>query len=150
MRHEGGVKARGRIREEAASCIAECPDASGRIADLTAKNAARAAATKELNHGCTLINTDKKHLAIRVHPRPSVVKSSQNCAILTDSRAEKGRFGGTPKWAGESPALPMRFSVFLSVLRLFSANRHKSLSMNNLQLIANFRNQGQLRLIKVN
>jgi hypothetical protein len=44
MRHEGKVKRR--IPEAAASRIADCPDASGRIVDLTAKNTARPAATK--------------------------------------------------------------------------------------------------------
>jgi hypothetical protein len=42
---------------------------------------------KELNHGCTLIDTDKRHPSIRVHPRPSAVplplrrKSCRKCAI---------------------------------------------------------------------
>jgi hypothetical protein len=40
--------------------------------------------------------------------------------------------------------------AFLRVLRLFAAIQLKSLSMNNLQLIANFRNQGQSNLIKPN
>jgi hypothetical protein len=39
-------------------------------------------------------------------------KSSRKCAILTDRSAEKGHLGGTPKWAGEPPSLPMTFSVF--------------------------------------
>jgi hypothetical protein len=43
---------------------------------------------------------------------PSVLRSSRKCAILRDYSAEKGHFGGTPKWAGETPALPMTFSVF--------------------------------------
>jgi hypothetical protein len=37
---------------------------------------------------------------------------------------------------------------FLRLLRLFAANQRKSLSINNLQTIANFRNQAQSRLIK--
>jgi hypothetical protein len=50
---------------------------TGRIADLTAKNAARKAATE-----------------------------------VIAPRISQGHFGGTPKWAGESPALPLTFSVF--------------------------------------
>ena len=42
VRHEATEK--GRFREEAGD-IADCPDASGRIADLAAKNTARPAAT---------------------------------------------------------------------------------------------------------
>jgi len=45
---------------------------------------------------------------------------------------------------------PWSRGPFLRVLRLFAANNPKLLSMNNLQLIANFRNQGQSRLIKAN
>jgi hypothetical protein len=39
VRHEGTVEVRRRIREEADGNIADCPDPSGRIADLAAKNA---------------------------------------------------------------------------------------------------------------
>jgi hypothetical protein len=38
----------------------------------------------------------------------------------------------------------------LGLVPRFAANRRKCLSMNNLQLIANFRNQGQSSLIKPN
>jgi hypothetical protein len=72
MGHEGTVN--GRDRLHCGSRIADCgfPTSpgfvrTGRIADLTARN----------------------------------VKN-----------AERGHFGGTPKWAGEPPALPVTFSVF--------------------------------------
>jgi hypothetical protein len=37
---------------------------------------------------------------------------TRRIADLTAKNPEKGHFGGTPKWAGEPPALPMTFSVF--------------------------------------
>jgi hypothetical protein len=173
---------------------------TGRIADLTAKNAARKAATE-----------------------------------VIAPRISQGHFGGTPKWAGESPALPLTFSVFgffvvkeffvglgiadlrsgdngdsaalcraplrfqcrlpgkithigvpghpyttycgwslrrtgkaqsqfaigmveftrlrpaaPGILRLFAANQHNLLTINNLQLAPGLASQGQSRLIKAN
>jgi hypothetical protein len=87
---------------------------------------------------------------------PSAVSRNQK-PLKERSRAEAQR---TQREASMPIPFPRLFSALsaslrkkfaeLRHLRGFSANQRKSLSMNNLQLIANFRNQGQSSLIKPN
>jgi len=110
VRHEGTVEVRGRIREEAGD-IADCPDPSGRIADLTARNTARRAATEGNEPRISRISRIKKIFQCKVAKAqrrkegknslrlcaaplrlttacPSAKKSSRRSAILTDCSAK--------------------------------------------------------------
>jgi len=117
VRHVGTVK--GRIRQEAGG-IADCPDAPGRIADLTAKNAARPDATEGIEPRISPISRRKKIFQRKVAKSqrrkegipipnrerlrafaplrlsaacPSGLRSSRNCAILKDSIAKNTKRG---------------------------------------------------------